>query len=295
MSSWFCRLVQTLTGRFQSVMKILAGILALGMLVGCAPSAASLATAMAQTQAAATLTHRAISTPTPTLTPTPAATATWTPTRTPTPTSTFTLTPTKATTQLTLTTSPASPATFSQTVVFVAQVTTSDGSAATGTVTFVDANRRPIPFCPTPVQLSLGQATCSTSSLPIGPTAVGAEYSGDSLHSGSAATFVSFVMNKVHTSISISANSSYNGIPVWRYSASATVVNNTGGRSPDGTVALTWDDGAANRYTLNCTLDSNGQCSVIFTTSFLYYHVNATYNGTETFNSSTSSSVGTGR
>lgn len=244
-------------------------------------------------------------TPTPTATavpPTATPTATGVPTATPTPTAVPTDTPTptatpdrQTTTQLT--SSPANSAARGQSVTISAQVNTNDGQPATGTVNFVAENGSQIPGCTSPVPLNNGTATCSTNGLSTGAHAITASYSGDGNHNGSTSAPLSYSITPANTSVNISAGSSYNGIPVWRYNATATVNNTSSGvaLTPVGTITFNFTDGGAVNDSKTCTL-SNGSCSVSFTTSFVYYRVSATYNpGSGDFNGSASGQVGTGR
>lgn len=239
------------------------------------------------------------------MTPTPTPTAvppTSTPTDTPTPTAVPTDTPTptatpdrQTTTQLT--TSPADSAARGQSVTISAQVTTNDGQPATGTVNFVAESGSAIPGCTSPAPLNNGTATCNTNGLSTGAHAITASYSGDGNHNGSTSAPLSYTIGRANTSVSISAGSSYNGIPVWRYKATATVNNTSSGvaLTPVGTITFNFTDGGAVNDGKTCTL-VNGSCSVEFTTSFVYYRVSATYNpGSGDFNGSSSGQVGTGR
>jgi len=238
-------------------------------------------------------------TPTPTPTSTPLPTSTPTPTAVPptnTPTPTPTATPNRQTTTI-LTSSPANSAARGQSVTISAQVTTNDGQPSTGTVNFVAENGNSIPGCTVPAPVNNGVATCVTSGLATGAHAITATYSGDANHNASTSTGMSFTVAPANTSITLSASSSYNGIPVWRYSASATVNNTSSGvaLTPAGTITFNFTDGGAVNDTKTCTLN-NGACSVSFTTSFIYYRVSATYSpSTGDFNGSSAGAVGTGR
>ncbi len=235
-------------------------------------------------------------TSTPTNTPTPTTTPTHTPTRTPTPTAT----PNRQTTTQ-LTSSPSSSAARGQSVTISAQIKTSDGKTATGTVKFVRENGSSIPGCTSAVSLSGGKATCTTSGLTTGAHAVTATYNGDTNHNASTSSALSFTITKANTSVSISANSSSHvtfTACCWKYNASATVNNTSSGvaLTPAGSITFHFSDRAAVKTDKSCTLDSNGTCSVSFTTGLLYYVVSATYSpSTGDFNGSSSGQVGTGR
>jgi hypothetical protein len=236
-------------------------------------------------------TNTPTSTAVPTDTPTPTAVP---PTDTPTPTATAT--PDRQTTTQ-LTSSPAGSAARGQSVSLTAQITTNDGNAATGTVSFVREGGAAIAGC-TNVPVTGGKSVCTTGGLTLGAHAVTVTYSGDTAHNGSTSSPLSFTITAANTSISISAGSSYNGIPVWRYTASATVNNTSSGvaLTPAGTITFNFTDGGAVNDGKACTLNASGSCSVDFTTSLIYYRVSATYNpSTGDFNSSSSGQVGTGR
>jgi hypothetical protein len=99
------------------------------------------------------------------------------------------------------------------------------------------------------------------------------------------------------TTVLISASSEWNGIPVWKYTATATVKNTSSSSAliPQGSVTFHFSDRAAVNRDESCNLGSDGSCSVVFTDSIVYYIVSATYQPTGNFNGSASGSVGTGR
>ena len=242
-----------------------------------------------------TKTYTPIAPPAPeaTATATPSATPTWTPVP---PTVTPTATPNRRTSTQ-LTSSPANSAARAQNLTLSAQVKTADGAAATGTVTFVRENNSSIPECDKPVPVNnLGVATCVTRGLTIGAHALVATYSGDAIHDGSSSP-LSITITPANTAVSISASSSWNGIPVWRYTATAIVGNTSSGSAliPQGRVTFHFSDRAAVNRDESCNLGSNGSCAVEFTNSFVYYIVSATYQPTVDFSGSASGPVGTGR
>lgn len=195
-----------------------------------------------------------------------------------------------------LTTSPSSSAARGQAVTLAGQVSTVDGKTPTGSVTFL-RDGSSISECPNPVSLSSGSATCVTSSLATGSHTLTASYGGDSEHDTSQAPDLAFTIAPANTSTTVSANSSYNGIPVWKYDASATVSNTSSGVAlvPTGTVTFHFSDRAAVNRDASCTL-SSGACSVSFTDSLLYYVVSATYApDSGDFSGSSGAQVGTGR
>jgi len=75
-------------------------------------------------------------------------------------------------------TSSVNPSQLNQPVTFTATVTANGGGMPTGTVSFSSDNGF-IPECPYPVNLVNGQATCTTSSQPLGMNIIVAQYSGD--------------------------------------------------------------------------------------------------------------------
>src|SRR5271165_19431 len=75
-------------------------------------------------------------------------------------------------------TSSQNPSQLNQPVTFTALVTGNGDGMPTGTVTFT-SDGNPISECPNPVNLVNGQATCTTSTLPLGMHAILGVYSGD--------------------------------------------------------------------------------------------------------------------
>lgn len=199
-------------------------------------------------------------------------------------------------TTLQLTAAPEGSAARGQAVTLTAQVNTRDGNTATGSVTFVQ-DGGPVSECQNPVSLSSGKATCVTSAMATGAHTLTANYSGDGSYDGSKAQDLAFSIAPANTSTTVSGSSSYNGIPVWRYNASATVGNTSSGVAavPTGTIKFHFSDrGGVNRDE-SCIL-SNGTCGVSFADSLLYYVVSATYTpDSGEFAASSSAEVGTGR
>lgn len=237
-------------------------------------------------------------TPTSILVP-PTVTPTTTPTSTPVPP---TVTPTATLDRRTSTqfiSSPANSATLAQNLTLSAQVKTANGTVATGTVTFVRENNSSIPECDKPVPVNnIGVATCVTRSLTLGAHALVATYSGDAIHDGSLSPLVITITPAIaSTTVSLSASSSWNGIPVWRYDATA-IVRNTSSDStliPQGVVTFHYSDRALVNRDESCNLGKDGACSVAFTDSLIYYIVTAIYAPTGNFSGSTSAIVATGR
>lgn len=99
------------------------------------------------------------------------------------------------------------------------------------------------------------------------------------------------------TSVKINAHSSWNGVPVWKYRALASVTNMSTNSTPipQGSVIFHFTDRAAVNRDVACDLDKNGACAVEFTDSLLYYLVTAEYRPKGNFLTSLSAQVGTGR
>jgi hypothetical protein len=185
-------------------------------------------------------------------------------------------------TSTTLTSSP-NPSTGGQAVTFTAAVTaTAPGSGiATGTVTFKTAKST---LGIVPLDRS-GHATFTTSSLPAGSTRVFAVYSGDSNFLTSTGNTVQTVRAKTATTTSLV--SSLNPSPFGQAVTFTATVTSTSG-TPTGTV--TFLDGKAPLG--SSTLNSAGVAT--FTISSLAvgrHRITARYNGSSTFNSSTSAAL----
>jgi hypothetical protein len=130
--------------------------------------------------------------------------------------------------------SSANPAIFGQPVTFTATISPVAPSTGTptGTVQF-SVNGSAVG---SPVTLSGGQATYSSSTLAIGSDSITAVYSGDSNFFGSAATALSQAVNKANTATSLvsSANPVIFGQPVTFTATISPVAPSTG--TPTGTV-----------------------------------------------------------
>ena len=201
-------------------------------------------------------------------------------------TTTFTQTVNKAPTSTSVSAS-VNPAALGQSVTFTATVTsTSSGAGAPtgGTVTFVVDG-----VSQTPVALTNGTATISTSFSTTGSHTVTATYNGGSnfaasLTSPTLTEAVSLVGTS--TALSSSANPSGLGQPVIFTATVSSLPAGSG--TPTGTVTFTIDGTAVSSPSLN----GNGQA--IFTTSSLTFGthtVTATYNGNANFSASPPSST----
>jgi hypothetical protein len=93
----------------------------------------------------------------------------------------------------------SNPSTYGQTVTFTATVS---ASAATGTVQFLD-NGNPVG---TPVTLSGGVATYSTTALTVGTHSITASYGGDTNFVGSTSTALSQEVDKASTTTALSSD-----------------------------------------------------------------------------------------
>ena len=111
-----------------------------------------------------------------------------------------------------------------QPVTFTAMVTATGGGMPTGTVTFT-SDGDPISECPNPVNLVGGQATCTTSALPLGMHTIVAMYSGDSNFAPSSGQTSQQVLaqNQTGTTLSVSPTTASPGQVV---TLTATVVSN---------------------------------------------------------------------
>src|SRR5439155_552485 len=180
-------------------------------------------------------------------------------------------------------TSSANPSVFGQSVTFTATVAAVAPGAGTpsGTVTFtIDGTPQ------TPVALSSGTATLSTSSLSVGTHTVTAAYNGDSNFntSNSTASPLTQTVNKANSTsgVSSSVNPSVFGQAVTFTATVTATAPGTG--TPTGTV--TFKDGAT---PIGTNTLSSGQAT--FTTSSLSvagHTISVVYNGDGSFNTSTS-------
>jgi hypothetical protein len=171
------------------------------------------------------------------------------------------------------------PSVFGQAVTFTATVSAAAPGAgtSTGPVTFaIDGTAQ------TPLTLSNGQATFSTSTLGVGGHTVTVSYGGDGSFKSSAAG-LNQTVNKANTTIgfSSSANPSVFGQPV-TFTAAVSAVS-PGAGTPTGTVIFGIDGVAQSPVSM-----SSGQAS--FTTSSLSvgaHEISIAYSGDGNFNAST--------
>ncbi len=170
-----------------------------------------------------------------------------------------------------------------QSASFTATVSNGTSTPPTGTVTFT------LQGDPTPLgtaALSAGQATFSTTMLPLGLDKVVASYGGDTLNSSGASAPFSVTVNAANssTSLAVAPSGSLYGAPV---GLTATV---TGTGSPTGTVTFT--DTSTNA-TLGTSSLSGGSASLSVSTLAVGLHaITATYNG-DTNNASSTSTAQT--
>jgi hypothetical protein len=176
----------------------------------------------------------------------------------------------------------------------IAQMTTHDGRAPTGEVSFAAENGSAIPGCTSPVQVANGIAACITSDLSTGSHALTATYTGDDHHAASVSQPYALVVTPANTSISIAARVTIS-FPAFRYTVAATVRNTSPGSTltPVGTVTFRFAIGG--NATRTCTLAANGTCSVTLTGAIGALQVSGNYTpGTGDFNPSTSDTIGVG-
>jgi hypothetical protein len=123
-------------------------------------------------------------------------------------------------------TSSRNPSQFNQRVIFTALVASNGGGTPTGTVTFT-SDGNPIAECPNPVNLVNGQATCTTSTLPVGMHTIIAAYSGDQNFSPSQGQLSQVVVQEsgasTTTGLSVAPNPATAGQVV---TVTATVTSN---------------------------------------------------------------------
>jgi hypothetical protein len=143
-----------------------------------------------------------------------------------------------ATTTTTATPTPPSPSSYLQPVTLNVGVTGQYGGTPTGAVAFTD-NSSPIPECPNPVPLVNGQASCTTTSLPVGANTLGVSYGGDGNFQISSAT-LPYTVNMAATTTPVSATPSGQSSYFQDIQFTATVTGAFGG-SPTGTVSFAAD------------------------------------------------------
>ncbi len=167
-----------------------------------------------------------------------------------------------------------------QPVTFTASVTASGGGMPTGTVTFT-SDGGPISECASPVNLVNGQATCTTSTLPLGTHIIAAMYSGDSNFAPSSGQLSQQVLAGGKLTPTVNLMASPNPVNFGSNEYFVAQVQSVGGLTPTGTV--TFAEGTIVLATAN--VDMNGQASYTNNTLVLGPHtITATYNGDNNFN-----------
>jgi hypothetical protein len=166
---------------------------------------------------------------------------------------------------------------FAQPVAFYATIKSATGATPTGSVTFKDGAT----IIQT-ISVISGRAKISTSKLAVGAHSITAVYSGSTNFTGSTSAALTFVVSKAGTTTTVtsSLNPAIHGNSV---TFAATVKPSTSG-TPTG--SLTFKDGAT---TLATVALSSGKAA--FTTSTLAtgaHSITAIYNGSPTYNPSTS-------
>jgi hypothetical protein len=188
-----------------------------------------------------------------------------------------TITPPPTTT--TLSASPPSPSTFGQPVTFTATVTPGDGG---GTVAFKDGAAT-IAGCASQALSGSGPytATCTTSTLAVGPHSIVAAYSGDPGFTPSTSTALPYTVNQAATTTTLAAAPASPSVFGQSVTFTATVTGGDGG----GTVAFT--DGAATLTGCGAkALAGSGPYTATCTTSTLAvgaHSIKATYSGDVSF------------
>ncbi len=169
----------------------------------------------------------------------------------------------KASTTTAVSSSSPDPSVFGEPLSFTAAVTTNSPGAGTptGTVSFSDNNGNPVTCTGGPPALdSNGTASCTTSTLPAGTTAVTGSYQADANFAGSTSAALPREVNKASTATVVSSSSlspSVFGQPVTFTTTVAAVAPGAG--TPTGTVTFSDSNGDL----VTCTdgppaLDSNG-------------------------------------
>lgn len=185
-----------------------------------------------------------------------------------------------STTALTSTPNPSSPGqsvTFTATVAAVPPAT----GTPTGQVTFQQGNTI---LAQAPLNTS-GKVSFSTSTLATGSDTITATYASDPVFAASSGSTVQTVQNSFATTTTVSSSANPS---VFSQSVTFTAAVTSSGGVPTGTV--TFKDGATTLGTSN--LDSNGHATLATSTLSVASHsITATYNGSSTFNASTSSAL----
>lgn len=183
-------------------------------------------------------------------------------------------------TALTSTPNPSNPGqsvTFTATVAAVPPAT----GTPTGQVTFQQGNTI---LAQAPLNSS-GQVSFSTSTLATGSDTITATYASDPVFAASSGSTVQTVQNSFATTTTVSSSANPS---VFSQSVTFTAAVTSSGGVPTGTV--TFKDGATTLGTSN--LDSNGHATLATSTLSVASHsITATYNGSSTFNASTSSAL----
>jgi RHS repeat-associated protein len=171
-------------------------------------------------------------------------------------------------------TSSLNPSTYGSNVTFTATVSP---SAATGTVTFKDGSTTLGTGT-----LSNGTTTYSTSTLAVGSHAIKAYYNGDANYNTSISTTLTQTVTKANTTTTVASS-----LNPSTYGASVTFTATVAPSTATGTV--TFKDGST---TLGTGTLSNGSATYSTSTLTVGSHtIKATYGGSGSYNSSTSSAL----
>ncbi len=189
----------------------------------------------------------------------------------------------KATPGMTLTSTPASPSNYGQSITFTATLTGPSGNPSdlpTGSINFLDGA--------TVIgtgALSSGVATLTlsgTGSLGAGSHSITAVYAGSSEFNGITSTALPYVVAKVSSSVTVTVTSSLNpSIYGDSVKFSVTVASSIGAAIPTGTITLT--DGGNSLGTINLDGTGAGSLTVPLLTAGSHT-ILATYSGDGNYN-----------
>jgi CSLREA domain-containing protein len=177
-------------------------------------------------------------------------------------------------------TSTPNPSVYGQAVMFTATVTSTVGTPSGSVQFYADGSA-----LGSPVALSNGQASLSTSALAVGTHPITATYSGDTNHNGSTSNTIDHVVNPADTTTTIASalNPSIVGQAV-TFTVAVTATIGT----PTGSVQF-YADGSALGSPVAL---SNGQASLSTSALAVGTHpITATYSGDTNHNGSTSNQI----
>jgi sugar lactone lactonase YvrE len=176
------------------------------------------------------------------------------------------------------------PSTYGTSVNFTATVTSSSGSAPTGTITFLDGSNK---IGAVSLAGNTGVATYSIATLSAGSHAITASYTGDANSGPGVSAPIIQVVNLISTVTSLSVNPSP-GIAGKPVVLTATVKGTTGSGAVTGTV--TFSDGS--KAIGSGKLNAGGMASISATLAPGAHAVVAAYGGDSNDTGSTSAAMG---